>query len=311
MLFRYNLSIETEQIAPFLRSVSELASASGGIPPFMAVDHEGGDVHRFGRGVTRLPAPLSFWDMADDADGGWEKALAAVEDAARKSGGELRALGITVNLAPVAEVLSEENRAFLDTRSYGPDADFVAAAAAAFIRGMEQAGVICVVKHFPGNTGVDPHSKTSVLVADGATLNAMTAPMAALLRRPTGSPTGSRNPPMVMVSHVLVPAWDGERSASLSPRIIQDWLRGEMGFTGVILADDFSMGAVSSTKSAEAAVVEALNAGVDMVMAWPSNINAIHAAILAALANGGLSRDRLREAAVRIIAVKLRAGLLC
>jgi beta-N-acetylhexosaminidase len=115
---------------------------------------------------------------------------------------------------------------------------------------------------------------------------------------------------MVMISHVLVPAWDSEHSASLSPRVIQDWLRGELGFTGVVLSDDFSMSAVSSIKNAEDASVEALNAGGDMVMAWPSNINAIPAAILKALGNGRLSRDRLREAATRIITVKLRAGLL-
>ncbi|MDR3336539.1 MAG: glycoside hydrolase family 3 protein, partial [Treponema sp.] len=117
-------------------------------------------------------------------------------------------------------------------------------------------------------------------------------------------------PPMVMVSHVLVPAWDAERSASLSPRVIRDWLRGELGFNGLILADDFSMGAVSSAKSAGEASVEALIAGVDMVMTWPFNFTAVHRAILSSLRNGELSRERLREAAERIIYEKIRSGLI-
>jgi beta-N-acetylhexosaminidase len=115
---------------------------------------------------------------------------------------------------------------------------------------------------------------------------------------------------MVMVSHVLVSAWDSERSASLSSAVIGAWLRKDLGFTGVVLADDFAMGAVSSSRDPAEAVVEALNAGVDMVMAWPLNINAIHAAILAALREGRLPRKRLEDAATRIIYEKIRLGII-
>jgi beta-N-acetylhexosaminidase len=197
-------------------------------------------------------------------------------------------------------VLTDGNRAFLDDRSYGPDAAFVEAACAAFIRGMERAGILCTVKHFPGNTGEDPHERKSVLAADRAELNRMAAPMIRLLK--------SSRPPVVMVSHVLVPAWDGERSASLSPAVIGSWLRGELGFGGVVLADDFAMGAVA--RNPGEAAVEALNAGVDMLMAWPLNINAIHAAILEALREGRLPRTRLEDAAARIIYEKLRLGIM-
>ncbi|MDR1128392.1 MAG: glycoside hydrolase family 3 protein, partial [Treponema sp.] len=225
--------------------------------------------------------------------------LAAVEEDAFRSGGEIRGFGITLNLAPVAEVLTGENRAFLEDRSYGPNAAFVNEACAAFIRGMERAGVLCAVKHFPGNTGEDPHDRRSVISPDRAALNKMAAPM---IRRLKASP-----PPMAMVSHALVPAWDAEQNASLSKAVIGSWLRGEIGFNGVVLADDFAMGAVGRDP-AEAAV-EALNAGVDMLMAWPLNINAIHAAIMAALGEGRLGRERLEDAAARIIYEKLRLGV--
>jgi beta-N-acetylhexosaminidase len=306
MLFRYNLSIKKTEIAPFLEAVSGAVRSGGGIAPFIAVDHEGGYVHRFGEGVTRLPAPLAYWEKIRTGEEGRaggktrRETLAEVEEDAFRSGKEIRGLGITLNLAPVAEVLTDGNRAFLDDRSYGPDAAFVEAACAAFIRGMERAGILCAVKHFPGNTGDDPHNGKSVLTADRAELNRMAAPMIRLLKSP--------RPPVVMVSHVLASAWDGERSASLSPAVIGSWLRGELGFGGLVLADDFAMGAVA--RNPEEAAVEALNAGVDMLMAWPLNINAIHAAILDALREGRLSRARLEDAAARIIYEKLRLGIV-
>jgi beta-N-acetylhexosaminidase len=95
----------------------------------------------------------------------------------------------------------------------------------------------------------------------------------------------------------------------MSAPVIQNWLRGELGFRGIILADDFSMGAAASIEPGEA-VVRALIAGVDMVMTWPMNIGEIHRAILRALETGRLSRERLLESATRIIAEKIRLGLV-
>ncbi|MDR0759142.1 MAG: glycoside hydrolase family 3 protein [Treponema sp.] len=307
LLFRYNLSVEKDRVAPFLTAVTEAASVrenlSDGvvtIPPFIAADHEGGRVHRFGEGVKRLSAPASYWTMASAR--GWDTALASLESAARFSGRELRSLGLTMNLAPVAEALTEKNRAFLDDRSYGPDPVFTEKAAAAFIRGMEAAGISCVVKHFPGNTGADPHKGVVTLSADKEELDRMTAPIAALIR--SGAPA-------VMVSHALVPAWDRDRIASLSPLVIKTWLREKLGFTGIVLADDFSMSAAAAfSPTLEDAVVDALNAGVDMVMTWPGNLTAIHAAILRALRGGRLNRKRLEEAAERILYEKMRRGLI-
>jgi beta-glucosidase-like glycosyl hydrolase len=119
--------------------------------------------------------------------------------------------------------------------------------------------------------------------------------------------------PALMVSHVLVPARDPmpNRIASLSPVVIGEWLRSELGFTGIVVADDFSMGAAAvSLFNPEEAAVAALNAGVDMVMTWPANLAAIHAAILAALREERLSRDRRLEAAERIIYEKIRRGII-
>jgi beta-N-acetylhexosaminidase len=305
MLFRYNLGGEKEAVRSFLAGCVALTMAAAGkgpaVPPFVAADHEGGLVHRFGPGVERLPPPLSYWEGAGSA--GREAALRAVEEDALRSGREIRGLGVNLNLAPVAELLSPENRPFLESRSYGPDGEFTEAAAAAFVRGMRAAGVACAAKHFPGNTGADPHTGRTVLGADRESLDRMAAPFAGLIRREA--------PSFMMVSHALIPARDGERNASLSPRVMGDWLRGELGFRGVILADDFSMAAVAGRGIGPGdAAVEALAAGADMVMVWPADLAGVHRSILAALEAGRLGRERLRDAAARIVAEKIRFGLM-
>jgi beta-N-acetylhexosaminidase len=305
VLFKYNLDTGKDEIRGFLRECSELIGGGvpGGIPipPFVAVDHEGGSVHRFGPGVERLPPAASFWDMAQKEGRGY--ALKSIEAGAYRSGAELRDLGITMNLAPVAEALNGENRLFLGDRSYGPDADFVAAAAGAFVRGMERAGVFCAPKHFPGNSGADPHRERALLEGGRETLDAGVRPFAALIRE--------TNPSALMVSHAVVPAWDAERSASLSPSVIGQWLRGDLAFTGIILADDFSMGAVAgSGKSPGEAAVEAINAGVDMVMTWPMNLAQIHGALVSAAEDGRIPRERLLDAAEQVLFEKIRRGLI-
>jgi beta-N-acetylhexosaminidase len=302
MLFKKNLDADAGTIRRMIDELNALSPELGGadgvdlirIKPFIAVDHEGGDVHRFTGAVERLPAPLSYWSLEDK-----QAALLAVERDAEKSGKELAALGITMNLAPLAETLTDENSDFLGSRSYGPDPLFTAEAAAAFIRGMKAAGIVCVLKHFPGNAGADPHIETPLLQGGEQELRALTLPFAAVI--------DALAPPAVMVSHVIVPGWDASQNASLSETVMQKKLRGELGFQGVILADDFSMGAVSGDYSTEEKSITALRSGADMIMAWPRNLVSIHNAILAALDTGDISRERLQEAAARVIGEKLRA----
>jgi beta-N-acetylhexosaminidase len=319
MLFSYNLDTAAgirsllEETAALVKACSgDAAGGPEGIAPFIAVDHEGGSVNRFRAAMNgaavdgaviegaamSLPAAASFWVMAQREGRG--AALEAVGAAARRSGRELRELGITMNLAPVAEVLTEENGRFLADRSYGPDPGFVEQAAAAFVEGMEAEGICCIIKHFPGNSGADPHLGAVLLAGDRDALRSGVGPFAALIRRPA--------PPAMMVSHAVVPAWDGERNASLSPAVIRGWIRGELGFRGILAADDFSMASAAGISPQEAAV-EALRAGIDMVMAWPPDLARTYGAILSALDEGRLPRERIREAAARILAEKIRYGV--
>ena len=301
MLFKYNLDSSRDDVKKLLAETVNVVAAKTGIPPFMAVDHEGGLVQRFGSGVEKLPSAYSFWELAQKE--GRDAALARAENLYRRSAQEIRDLGITMVLGPVAETLNDDNRVFLDTRSYGPDPEFTQAAASVFIRSMNAAGIACVLKHFPGNSAADPHNAASTLTAGKADLDDMVRPFAGII--------GDLSPEAVLISHVMVPAVDNKKIASLSRPVIEGWLRGELGFDGIVLADDFSMGAVSALGlDPAAAAVEALNAGVDMIMVWPKNIAVVHATILEALNNGNLARERLLEAAERVIAGKIRYGLI-
>ncbi|MDR2702179.1 MAG: glycoside hydrolase family 3 protein [Spirochaetaceae bacterium] len=295
-LFAYNISSDPEKTRVLIEELSRCISGVS-LPPFIAADQEGGAVQRI-RGKAALPPPLSYWEKFSTMPETAVAAIfAAVEQEAAGAGRELRRIGITLNLAPVAEVLTAGNQPFLKNRSYGPDAVFAVSAAAAFIRGMESAGVASSLKHFPGNSAADPHRNKTVLNMSGAELETLTAPFGELIH--------GEAPAAVMVSHVIVPAWDS-KPCSLSPAAVRR-LR-EMGFTGIIIADDFTMAAAGSPP--EICAVEALAAGVDMIITWPGSLQKFHQAILSAIEAGKLSEKQIREAAERIIYQKLRYGVI-
>ena len=308
ILFRYNLDTENDSIRAFVAETVSLIRDESGLPPFIAVDQEGGVVDRFRRGDATLPAAYSYWElfMAKGKDAALEK----IEADSLRAGREINGLGINLNFAPVAEYLTTDNSAFLESRSYGPDPLFTAEAASVFVRGMEQAGVLCVIKHFPASAGPDPHFSSSSLNLDKPALDSLVYPFAALFKN------GAR---AVMAAHTAVPAIDSEIS-SLSAAVMGNWLRGELGFDGIIISDDFSMAAARSASSSagrtagrqtpEEAAIRSIAAGADMVLVWPSDIRRAHRAFVSALEDGRLSRERLEEAASRVIYEKLKMGLI-
>jgi beta-N-acetylhexosaminidase len=289
MLFRYNLDTDNNAIKSLIAETAALIELGSAVPPFVAVDHEGGTVNRFRPGVADLPSAASYGNSA----------AARINADSFNAGTAMNALGINLNFAPVAEYVTDDNRDFLADRSYGTEPAYTVEAAAAFIAGMEQAGILCVVKHFPGSAGADPHFFPAALTGDKAALAELVSPFAALSR--------GGNARAIMVAHSLVPAWDNV-IASLSPVIMGTWLRQELGFNGIIICDDFSMN--SANVKPETAAVQSLTAGADMVLVWPPDIRRTHRAITTALEKGDLTRARLQEAAERIMIEKIRLGLL-
>jgi beta-N-acetylhexosaminidase len=298
MLFRYNLDTDNDSIRALLSQTAALVTGGSGIPPFMAVDNEGGAVNRFRRGTADLDAASSYWELS--LAQGRQAALEKLDTDSFRAGRDLKDLGINLNFAPVTEYLNDANRIFLQSRSYGPDPVFTADAASVFIRGMHDAGILCVIKHFPGSAGNDPHYSASVLGVDRAELDNMVYPFTFL--------TARHRARAVMIAHSAVPAMDS-KIASLSQVVMKDWLRDEIGFNGILIADDFSMAAAGEQSSEEAAILS-VAAGADMALVWPKDLRRTHGAFVSALNDGRLSRERIREAAGRIIYEKLLLELM-
>jgi len=298
MLFRYNLDTDNESIKSLLSQTSMVINESSGIPPFVAVDHEGGTVNRFLSGVATLPDASLYWNIY--LEEGFYPAIDKIKSDSFKAGSVIKDLGINMNFAPIAEHLTDDNRIFLSRRSYGPDIYFTSQAADAFMQGMHEAGVFCVIKHFPGSAGPDPHYSASVIYRDRQQLDILVSPFASLINN------GAR---AVMAAHTLIPAIDNNNIASLSPYVMQNWLRGDLGFDGIIISDDFIMEAAGGLSSYQA-TVQSIIAGADMILVWPGYLRDTHNAILSALEDGTLSRQRLLDAAQNVIYEKLRFGLM-
>jgi beta-N-acetylhexosaminidase len=317
VLFGFNLPFEPADLGQYIAalqdSVARGATARGGrsrisslgksrsdlqgesrsdspIPLIVAIDHEGGSVFRFkGEGINRIPPPSEVGAKG----AGYASVLG------HSAGAELRALGVNMALAPVVELLTDGNKGFLGSRSYGREASVVDAAAGAYIRGLQAEGVAAVAKHFPGNAGEDPHKVLPKLDIDMAVYERDYLPRFASAIRYRVS--------AVMLSHVVFAALDPERPASLSPAIVHGELRKCLGFRGLAITDDLGMKALSARSSIEDSAVAALAAGADLLMMTDMLAAArVRDAIVLAVKERRLPASRLDEAVRRVLELKRR-----
>lgn len=267
------------------------AARRGDLPPVpIAVDQEGGSVIRIGYRAV-FPSAMAIGATGDPA---WaERAAAAVARG-------LRADGIAVNHAPSCDVNAEPRNPVIGIRSFGDEPEKVAAFAAAWVRGSEDAGVATTPKHFPGHgaTAYDSHHTTVDLAADRATMDAreLVPFRAALAAGASG----------VMTAHVRYAALDEDWIATLSPRILTDLLRGELGFDGLVITDSLDMSGVTQVETPDQVVARAIRAGVDAAM--------VTSGIEAQLAAGerialGVPAPRILEAIRRMSAFRARFGI--
>ena len=223
-------------------------------PQLVCVDQEGGRVQRFRDGYSALPSLESFGRLyADDPDA----ALALAEQHAWLMASEIIASGVDLSFAPVVD-LGRGNRAIGD-RAFAADPQVVAAFTRAYVRGMHAAGMGATLKHFPGHGSVleDTHFDEAVDARPLATLrDEDMVPFAA------GIDAGAD---AVMMAHVVYPQVAPE-PAGYSPRWINDILRTEMGFRGVVFSDDIGMAAAFAAGGIQARIDAHLNAGCDVVL---------------------------------------------
>jgi beta-N-acetylhexosaminidase len=258
----------------------------------VATDEEGGD-------VTRLEAR-----RGSSYPGNW--ALGVVDDVelteavAASIAAELATVGINFDLAPVADVNSNPDNPVIGIRSFGGEPGLVARHVAAFVTGLQDAGVAACAKHFPGHGDTSRDSHLELPVVEGNVTEALEPFRVAIA-------AGVRS---IMTAHVRVPSLDDEQ-ATLSPRILQELLREELGFAGVAITDALEMRAVSATVGIEEGAVRALVAGADALCLGAEIderlVESTHGAILAAVRSGRLPQERLLEAAGRVAELGLWA----
>jgi len=284
------------------RQVTDLISTlRAGRPELLvALDEEGGDVTRLGyTSGSRYPGNAAL-GAVDDED--------LTRQVYAALGGELAALGITLDLAPTVDVNSAPDNPVIGTRSFGTDPARVAAHTVAAVRGLADAGVAACAKHFPGHGATRVDSHESVPVVD--------APLSVLRERdlpPFAAAIGA-GAPAIMTAHLRVPELTGDLPATFSPAALRDLLRGELGFGGAIVTDALEMGGAAGDAGMGVAAVRSLAAGADLLCLGAKIteelVEATVGEIVAAVRDGRLPADRLADAARRtdVLAAATRAG---
>ncbi len=282
-----------------LRSFIEELQAVSRIPLIVAVDQEGGVVRRIvpsdGMPATAIPS-ASRVGRAGDSDLAHELALVMAR--------ELRSLGVTMNLAPVADVLTNPENPVIGSRSYGTDPEMVSIMVESTVRGLQSGGVSAAIKHFPGHgdTVEDSHVEMAVFPHDLERLEMVEFEP---FRR--GIAAGSD---AVLTGHISVPALTGDYTpTTLSPELTEGLLRRHMGFRGVIITDALTMAALTVHYSADEIPVRALKAGADILLRPVDPVGALEA-ILAAVESGSITEERINQSIRRILELKIRRGLI-
>lgn len=237
-----------------LRALTDnLRSLHGRDDLLIMIDQEGGRVARMQPPVwPAFPAGAAFDRLYEIAP---SSAIAAARANAHALALMLAEAGITVDALPLLDVRQEGASDIMGDRTLGAEPMRVAALGRATLEGLALGGVVGIVKHMPGHGRalVDSHLELPVVTADAASLESDLAPFRKL-----------RNAPIGMTSHVLYTAWDAEKPASLSPAIIRDVIRGDIGFDGLLMSDDLDMKALNGSIPELAA--ETVAAGCDLAL---------------------------------------------
>lgn len=287
-----------EQFTAAVQSYQDAAAADTGIPLLIGSDEEGGTVTRASRNPNLFEKPFSSpQKLAAQAT---EHGSIFSEDAWEKSSA-LLALGINVNLAPVADV-STDPADFIYDRALGQDAAATADYVAQVVTAMRESGIGSVLKHFPGyGSNADTHTGIAL---DQRSLETFRQsdflPFAAGIEAGEGTTA-------VLVSHNIMAAVDPDLPASLSPAV-HDLLREELGFTGVAMTDDLAMDAVAAYAEDGAVAVMALEAGNDLIITTDYRTQIPR--VIEAVENGTLSMDTIDTACRRVLTWKQALGLL-
>ncbi len=284
ILFAHNIK-DPEQLTRFQADLRTLSGA-----PLLYVDEEGGRVARLANnpafGLPKYENMTVFHSPRE------------VRAAAYTIGSYLSRYGFDVDFAPVADVNTNPENVVIGTRAFSDNPKVAAKMVKAYVKGLKKAGVQSCLKHFPGHgdTQADTHFGYAVSQKNWEEMASCE-----MLPFKAGIAAGA---PLVMTAHISAPAVTGtEIPSTLSPIILRDKLRGELGFKGVIVTDAMEMGAITRQFSADEACVLALQAGVDLLLCVKDYPKCFEA-VLAAVADGRLSEERIDESVRRLLILR-------
>ena len=275
---------EPAQVAEVSR---EIATLTNELAPWVGVDQEGGRVARFKHGFTRWP-PMSTLGRSGDVD--------LARQFARALAVELRAVGVTLDFAPVLDIFTNPKNTVIGDRALAERAEDVATLGVALIEELQRGGIAACGKHFPGHgdTLADSHHDLPLVEHDPDRLRAVEfVPFRAAIAADVAS---------LMSCHVLVPAFDEMRPGTLSPTIVEGLMRDELGFDGLIFTDDMEMKAITARLPVPEACVAAIAAGCDAVLVCSGNHDlqaATIEALIRAVERGELPYARVERALAR------------
>ena len=286
ILFDRNME-STSQVANLNKKLQEQCNEK--VPLFIAIDEEGGMVARMKDDLIPPPSQRSIANSGNSNEAYKSAYNIAIE---------LKNMGFNVNFAPVADVGNGE-------RNFSNDAATVTEFVKAAVEGYKHAGMICSLKHFPGigRGEQDTHIDSVVVHDDFETIyNSDLLPFKSVIGN------GELDNYMIMVSHVTYPAFAGDTPACISPVIMKDILRKDLGYQGIIITDDLEMGAVSNYYGFDRIGVEAVKAGADIVLVCHEYQHGadVYLGLLEALEAGEITQEEVDNSVRRILKYKLQ-----
>jgi len=291
ILFERNCPSPTH-VAELIEDLQETARSKGpGIPLLIAIDQEHGPVTRIKEGITPFPSAGALGEMGDSD---------LVRRAAHITGEELALMGITMNLAPVADLLLHPKNKVIGQRSFGADPIVVGEMVIAAVEGLQGAGVAACAKHFPGHgaTQTDSHHALPTIERSKEELErAELIPFQRAIQAAVAA---------CMPGHLLCPSLDPALPATFSSAIIQGLLRQDLGFDGCVISDDLLMGALDEWGGLEERGVMALKAGVDLLLVAKGPVQGLLDALAQGVKTGETPHERAQEAVARVMKLKER-----
>lgn len=290
--FAQNL-LDPEQTTTMLANVKQFYADAGNVAPFIAVDEEGGTVVRVADNEA-----FGAQDVGDASALGSAGDTEAAKRAAEQIADYLMPLGFNLDFAPVADVVDPLRSDTMGLRSFSSDAAVAADMVRAEVEGFRDKKMLCCAKRFPGIGAAagDSHEGAITIEATNEELETVDlVPFRAAIEAGV---------PMIMVGHVSLPNIVGDSTpAPLSSAVVQGMLRDSLGYTGIIVTDSLSMGAITDYYTPAEAAVAALKAGCDIPL-MPERLDEAYQGVLSAVQVGELTEERLDESLTRILTAK-------